>query len=55
MYEDNYYLRRYKCTRNQFRRIVNDCVYNSILDGDEDEYKLRVVQINKRKMNRGDI
>ena len=42
---DNYYLRRFECTRNQYRRIVNGVVYQEHLDGTMEEYKLRRMRI----------
>ena len=42
---DNYYLRRFECTRNQYRRIVNGVVYQEHLDGIMEEYKLRRMRI----------
>lgn len=42
---DNYYLRRFECTRNQYRRVVNDVVYQEHLDGTMEEYKLRRMKI----------
>lgn len=42
---DNYYLRRYECTRNQYRRIVNGVVYREHLDGTKEEYTIRKMRI----------
>ena len=42
---DNYYLRRFECTRNQYRRIVNGVVYQEHLDGTMEEYKFRRMRI----------
>lgn len=44
---DNYYQRRFGCTRNQYRRVVNDVKYNEALDGPQSEYE-------ERKKNIGD-
>tara|TARA_B100001175_G_C19502648_1_gene639028 strand:+ start:1744 stop:1899 length:156 start_codon:yes stop_codon:yes gene_type:complete len=38
---DNYYMRRYGCTRNQFRRIENKVAYQEHLDGEIEEWKQR--------------
>tara|TARA_B100000287_G_scaffold376708_1_gene378021 strand:- start:14 stop:163 length:150 start_codon:yes stop_codon:yes gene_type:complete len=38
---DNYYMRRYGCTRNQYRRIKHGVVYKEALDGTEEEYEHR--------------
>ena len=45
MSEDNYYMRRYGCTRNQFRRIKNNVAYKEHLDGDVEEWKERRIKI----------
>ena len=42
---DNYYLRRYECTRNQYRRVVNGVTYQEHLDGTKEEYKIRRMKI----------
>jgi len=44
---DNYYQRRFGCTRNQYRRIINDVKYDEALDGPKSEYE-------ERKKNIGD-
>ena len=44
---DNYYQRRFGCTRNQYRRVINDVKYDEALDGPKSEYE-------KRKKNIGD-
>ena len=38
---DNYYMRRYGCTRNQYRRIMNGTRYQEGFDGPLDEYEQR--------------
>jgi len=38
---DNYYQRRFGCTRNQYRRIINDVKYDEALDGPKSEYEKR--------------
>jgi len=42
---DNYYLRRFECTRNQYRRVVNGVEYQEHLDGTKEEYKIRRMKI----------
>tara|TARA_R110002020_G_scaffold180072_3_gene374020 strand:- start:9554 stop:9709 length:156 start_codon:yes stop_codon:yes gene_type:complete len=42
---DNYYLRRFECTRNQYRRIVNSVAYQEELDGTKEDYKMRRIRI----------
>ena len=44
-YGDNYYLRRYDCTRNQYRRIVNNVAYQEHLDGSKEIYGIRRLRI----------
>ena len=44
---DNYYMRRFRCTRNQYRRIVNNQKYQEYLDGSEEEYEERKQLIQK--------
>lgn len=41
MNRDNYYMRRYGCTRNQYRRIMNNTRYNEGFDGPIEEYEAR--------------
>ena len=41
MNRDNYYMRRYGCTRNQYRRIMNKTRYQEGFDGSLDEYEKR--------------
>ena len=45
-------MRRFGCTRNQYRRIKNMVRYNPTLDGDEDEYKARRIKILNAKTHR---
>ena len=45
MNEDNYYMRRHGCTRNQYRRIINGVAYKESLDGDKDQYNERKARI----------
>tara|TARA_R110001592_G_scaffold161715_1_gene394442 strand:+ start:1690 stop:1860 length:171 start_codon:yes stop_codon:yes gene_type:complete len=51
---DNYYKRRFGCTRNQYRRVKNMVRYDPIIDGDEEEYKLRRSKILNTKLHRDD-
>ena len=41
MSEDNYFMRRYACTRNQYRRILNGTRYQEVFDGPLEEYEER--------------
>ncbi|MEK9697959.1 MAG: hypothetical protein VW270_19480 [Candidatus Poseidoniales archaeon] len=45
------YMKKYNCTRNQYRRIINKAPYNEALDGTIEEYeerKLRVLNNEQR-------
>ena len=35
------YEKKYGCTRNQYRRIINGAVYNPALDGSLEDYEAR--------------
>jgi hypothetical protein len=41
MNKDNYYMRRYGCTRNQYRRIINGTRYQEGFDGPLADYEER--------------
>jgi len=41
MSKDNYFMRRYACTRNQYRRIMLGVKYQEAFDGPLEEYEER--------------
>ena len=43
--KDNYYMRRYGCTRIQFRRVINKSPYREDLDGSKEDYEERKIII----------
>ena len=42
---DNYWINKYGCTRNQYRRIVQNAPYVSQLDGSVEEWNNRKLKI----------
>jgi|TARA_R100000482_G_C5132465_1_gene153064 hypothetical protein len=49
MSQDNYYMRRYGCTRNQYRRIMLGTRYQEAFDGPQEEYEERKKIILKER------
>ena len=47
--QDNYYMRRYNCTRNQYRRIILGTRYQEAFDGPLEEYEIRKNMILKKR------